>query len=1166
MSNVVMLIIALAVVVLPWVVGTWLANAWRMPDYGWKIGLVLFCVCAGTAVVTLRWPPKYGPDLSGGTNLVYDVYPKPGAEDDTIDMDRLVTTIARRINPGGVSEISVRPFGDKQIEIIVPNAANPEDARRVEQKISRAGTLEFRILVDERDTRFDRLREAAQRAISEVKDTQGNVIGRWTPMGPEATNDFRNNPNFLTRENAKGQWEILTAVDKDPERAVTGKYLTSVRPGFDEMGGNAVHFQFDTQGARLFGRLTGDNLPASYGERHLAIILDGKLYSAPTINDTITSNGIIKGRFTKEEVNDLASVLLAGDLGARLGEEPAARQLIDATLGPDTIRKGKIAMGASVLAVVIFMLIYYRFAGLVACFALTLNVLLTLAVMIVIKAAFTLPGLAGLVLTVGMAVDANVLIYERIREELARGAALRMAIRNGFSRAMSTIIDSNVTTILTALVLYWIGSTEVKGFAITLFIGLVLSMFTATFVSRVVFDVAERRGWIRQLRFMQIVGSTNFDFLGLAKPAIAGSLVVIAIGMAAVVARGNNLLNIDFTSGTQVTMKFKQPKEIAEVRRLVEPDREVLPDISVNYINLSDEEKGKRIQINTSNDRQLDVEQRLNELFGDDLSRQTLSVSDVQEIKSALPAVDSATDEPATPEEPNATDAPAADEPASETPTNETPTNEVPSDDSTAPDSNETAPNEAEPAASEPTEPAASEPAEPPASEPAVPNPQARRTPSTAQWIAASFAASEHQFGFQLAQAEPSADENPSPTADTTETATDAPPAAAEPAASEPDLAAPADASPATESPETEPSIAPAEPAPAEPGPSIEATEPATKTPPAEAPMPAKRPVPLGPRLPGEMPALPGEDQPQPAPTPVGPAADPFAGGTQATLTYSDPMGYESVKESILEGLEGTDDANAPLELYNLEADRATSGRSKSWELRTIVPPDRMQPVLDKIAAELSSQPYFPSVTSFGPKVAGSTRQNAILALGASLVMIIAYIWFRFDKVTFGIAAVVALVHDVLVTLGALALSSYVAPYLGFLLIDPFKIDLAIVAAFLTLIGFSLNDTIVIFDRIRELRGKSPDLTPELINRALNQTLSRTILTSLTVLMTVLILYIWGGQGIHGFAFALLVGVIAGTYSTVFIATPVLLWMHNLGKAKSSAGATRPLRPVSTAS
>ena len=1153
MSNVVMLIIALAVMVLPWVVGTWLANLWRMPEFGWKIGLVLFCICAGTAIVALRWPPKFGPDLSGGTNLVYDVYPKPGAETSVIDMDRLVTTIARRINPGGVSEISVRPFGEKQIEIIVPNAADPQDAKRVEQKISRAGTLEFRILVDQNDSRHDRIRELAAKPAVEVKDSQGRVIGRWTPMGPEAVKSLASDTKtFVFRENLQGQLEILTVVDEDPERAVTGAYLTAVRPGIDEMGRNAVHFSFDINGARLFGRLTGDNLPTANGKRHLAIVLDGKLYSAPTINDTITSQGIIQGDFTKEQMNDLAAVLLAGDLGARLGEEPASRQLIDATLGPDTIRKGELAMGVSVLAVVIFMIIYYRFAGLVACFALTLNVLLTLAVMIVIQAAFTLPGLAGLVLTVGMAVDANVLIYERIREELARGAALRMAIRNGFSRAMSTIIDSNVTTILTALVLYWIGSTEVKGFAITLFIGLVLSMFTATFCSRVVFDIAERRGWIKSLHFMQIVKATNIDFIGMAKPAIAASLVVIAIGMVAVVARGNNLLNIDFTSGTQVTMKFNEPQDIAAVRDMVEKDREVLPDISVNYINLTGEPKGARIQINTSNDDQDAVEKRLNELFGDKLAHQQLAITDLQQIEAALPAVESApattppattpettTPEDATPatssETPPAQAAPA--EPATEAPPTETPATEAPSTD-TAP------------------------------SAPAPPNSSAQIDADSApgdadaEWLAAHWVdrsahvAAPRTLSVALAQADPPAPAAPA-------TTTDAAPAAAP---ETPATETPAPTAPAAETPAaTEP--APGEPAPAAPAADAApaATNPAAPatTPPAT---PARRPE-QGPALPGKMPFGPGNQPPAPAAAvPVGPAADPFVGGTVTKLVYSDPMGYESVRESILEGLAGTDDKDAALELYNLKANRSTSGRSEEWELRTTVPPDRMRPVLEKIAGDLSSAPYFPSVTSFGPKVAGSTRQNAILALGASLVMIIAYIWFRFDKVMFGISAVVALLHDVLVTLGALALSSYVAPYLGFLQIDPFKIDLAIVAAFLTLIGFSLNDTIVIFDRIREMRGKSPDLSVALVNNAINQTLSRTILTSLTVFMTVLILYIWGGQGIHGFAFALLVGVLAGTYSTVFIATPVLIWLHNLSKASSTAGASRPLRPVSPAS
>ena len=183
--------------------------------------------------------------------------------------------------------------------------------------------------------------------------------------------------------------------------------------------------------------------------------------------------------------------------------------------------------------------------------------------------------------------------------------------------------------------------------------------------------------------------------------------------------------------------------------------------------------------------------------------------------------------------------------------------------------------------------------------------------------------------------------------------------------------------------------------------------------------------------------------------------------------------------------------------------------------------------------------------------MAGDTRNLAIAALLASLFGIVGYIWIRFQRVVFGVAAVIALVHDILITLGAIAVSAYVAKYLGFLLIDEFRISLPIVAAFLTIIGYSLNDTIVVFDRIREVRGKSPDLTAEMINTSINQTLSRTLLTSLTTLIVVAILYAIGGQGIHGFAFALVVGVMVGTYSSIFIASPALLWMFNINKEAS---------------
>ena len=206
--------------------------------------------------------------------------------------------------------------------------------------------------------------------------------------------------------------------------------------------------------------------------------------------------------------------------------------------------------------------------------------------------------------------------------------------------------------------------------------------------------------------------------------------------------------------------------------------------------------------------------------------------------------------------------------------------------------------------------------------------------------------------------------------------------------------------------------------------------------------------------------------------------------------------------------------------------------------------------------------PYFPIVDNIGSAVADDTRFWAVVALVSSWSLIILYLWIRFQGVAFGLAAVIALIHDVLVMLGAIAFSSYLAkiPGLSFItLIEPFKINLPIVAAFLTIIGYSVNDTIVVFDRIREIRGKSPTVTRQMVNDATNQTLSRTVLTSFTVMLVVIILYILGGQAVHGFAFALIIGVLTGTYSSIYVAAPILLWLLH---PKEMSVATASSKPV----
>jgi SecD/SecF fusion protein len=240
---------------------------------------------------------------------------------------------------------------------------------------------------------------------------------------------------------------------------------------------------------------------------------------------------------------------------------------------------------------------------------------------------------------------------------------------------------------------------------------------------------------------------------------------------------------------------------------------------------------------------------------------------------------------------------------------------------------------------------------------------------------------------------------------------------------------------------------------------------------------------------------------------------------------------------------------------------KGVASRTKSyrnWALSTSLDVPTARRVVERVAKKLSDTPVYLSANSIGGKVAGNTKITAVYALLASLLMIVLYVWVRFQNVAFGLAAVVALIHDVLVAVACLAFSTYLSRYLGWALVDDFKISLDVVAALLTIVGFSINDTIVIFDRLRELRGKSPFVTAEMIDKAVNQTLSRTILTSGTAFLATLILYLFGGQGIHAFAFTMLVGIITGTYSTIYIAAPLVLWLQEgSAAARRSQPATR---------
>ena len=366
--------------------------------------------------------------------------------------DQALETIRNRVDQFGVSEPDIRPQQLHRIQVQLPGIKDP---KRAIELIGKTALLEFK-LVDEENSLEEALRGNIQ---------PGSEIVYQSGFDPQTGR--RTNVPYLLKRRA----------------VLTGDSLTDARVQIDSQYGDPyVSISFDARGARVFERITGENV----GKR-LAIVLDNNVYSAPVIRDKISGGKAqITGHFTMNEAKDLAIVLRAGALPAPviILEE----RTVGPSLGMDSIRKGFQSMVVGGLIVILFVALYYKLSGLIANLALLLNLPLMMAGLAFFGATLTLPGIAGIILTIGMAVDANVLIFERIREELRVGKPVRAAIETGYSRAMVTILDSNVTTFIAALVLFQFGTGPIKGFAVTLSIGLLASFYTAVFFTRIIFD------------------------------------------------------------------------------------------------------------------------------------------------------------------------------------------------------------------------------------------------------------------------------------------------------------------------------------------------------------------------------------------------------------------------------------------------------------------------------------------------------------------------------------------------------------------------------------------------------------------------------------------------------------------------------------------------------
>ena len=712
---------------------------------------------------------KLGLDLQGGSEFTVEMQTSKLSTNTTreVALENAVEVLRRRVDRFGVAEPLIQSVPGADRIIIQMPGLSEGDREGIRRVLEQAAFLEFRMV-----------HPKSSDLVKEGLVPPGYGLMKEQRTAPDGT-----------------QYVVPMLVEKKRVSGLSGKNIRSAGVIRGNLNEPQIAFRMDAEGAAMFGRITTENVG-----RQMAIILDGELYSAPVINTPIVDgSGVISGgAMTEKDAFELANVL------QNPLEAPVSiiqERTVDASLGKDSVNSGVRSAIYGTIAVAIFMAIYYLLAGVIANAALLLNIVILLGVMCSIGTTLTLPGIAGIVLTIGMAVDANVLIFERIREESAKGKSLRGAVAAGYDRAFSTIFDANITTLISSIILIYMGTGSVKGFGVTLTIGVIASMFTALFVTRIAFDFLLARGWLKTLPMLQIIRGGKLDFMKVAVPAFVLSWALIFVGFGyAVFVRGSNSLGIEFVGGDSQVLHFADNQK---------PDTEKL--------------------------------------------RKALEASGLKDPRIQYQA----------------------------------------------------------------------------------------------------------------------------------------------------DL----------------------------------------------------------------------------------------AGGAE-TVRVASPVG---TADSVLSTL--------TKEFPDAKFTRAG---------------------LDRI----------------GPTIGKELQRSALVASLLSLVGILIYVAFRYEF-SFAVGAVVAVIHDVLMTIGWYALTGH-------------EFNSTMVAAVLTIIGFSINDTIVIFDRIREdlkygVKGSFRDV----INQALNQTLSRTIITSGTVFLATLSLYLFGGGAINDFAFTFLIGILTGTYSSMYIASALVLWWHHGERPKT---------------
>ena len=514
-------------------------------DYGLRkrlLAALLAAMLVAFSIVTI-WPPEkkiaLGLDIKGGTSFLIKLQQVDKDKPITPGLlDQAVEVIRKRVDYFGGGEPIISPVGQDRILVQIPglDTAKIQEAR---DQLSRVAKLEFRLVYPDNGERL--------RAI----DNGTEVVP------PEYKIE---NYKHAAEEDEKTTVERLLVKKK----ADLGGDRVSGSNAYYGNEGWTVQLKFDSQGAKKFGQIT-----EQYKGHRFAIVLDGIIQSAPVIRDAIYGgDAVITGHFAEKEARGLASVL-ENPLQTPVSIEE--ERSVSPTLGADSIRASILAGLVGLAITLVCVAIYYRFAGIIACLALLVNIVLLIGALTMFRFVLTLPGIAGIILTIGLAVDASVLVYERLREELALGKSLKIAVQAAYEKAFSSIFDANVTTLITAVILFWKASGPVKGFAISLTLGILASLFTALIVGRNIFEFFIETGRLKKISMLHLISSQNINFLGKGFLACMCSLALIVAGATSFYLRGEKNFGVDFRGGDLITLSSPQAIDVGKVRTALQP-------------------------------------------------------------------------------------------------------------------------------------------------------------------------------------------------------------------------------------------------------------------------------------------------------------------------------------------------------------------------------------------------------------------------------------------------------------------------------------------------------------------------------------------------------------------------------------------------------------------